>query len=238
MKIHVGVRQASSWIERAQEGCLGKFPYGMLEIPMSSRRGRITQMARALEKLGIALTLAAIALSSGTAQSQRTVYEIYVREAGKSSGLRAVLHDDRGQLALEGADVQTPIGSFNWVSCRMLWDSCGRWRAGSSPPRISNGRQHPSVLCYRITREEPGGETHWRGELGEPAREFDRSRLWLSNVCVRPISDATDPTARIETRMGVFRWTSGRIGTAQWQGWVPQDWPDLPLTQTGQHTGN
>jgi hypothetical protein len=196
-------------------------------------------MARAVQRLGVALTVVAIAVSSATAQPHETIYEIYVSGAGKSSGLRGVLHDGR-QLALEGGDIQTPIGTFSWVPCLAYarWRPCGRWRADTNPLRHMRGLQNPSLLCYRITRTERGGVMDWRGELGEMAPGLDRDLPWRSNVCVRPIAPTQLSPQPMETPMGVFRWTSGRLGTAEWRGWVPEGWPDLPLTETGQRTGN
>ncbi len=177
-------------------------------------------MERVNRKLAIGLALGAIALSSAAAQPGRTVYEIEVSAAGtKSQGLRGILYDDRGQRVDDGPVVRTPIGSFRWIPCRMLWDSCGRWRDGSALPASSYPPENRSALRYRITYEERGGRTYWSGELPGLGADAARRR-------------------RVETPMGMFRWTTGRMGAAQWQGWVPQDWPDLPLVRTEQRTAD
>lgn len=155
--------------------------------------------------------VAAIAVSSAAAQPARTAYEIDVSAAGtKSQGLRGILYDERGRPVAEGPVAHTPIGSFRWLPCRMLWESCGRWREGAAPPRSSYPSENRSVLRYRITREARDGRTWWRGELVG-------------------LNRATGRTRPVETAMGRFRWTRGRAGAARWEGWVPQEWPDLPL---------
>jgi hypothetical protein len=155
--------------------------------------------------------VAAVTVSSAAAQPARTAYEIDVAAAGtKSQGLRGILYDGQGRRVDEGPAVQTPIGSFQWIPCRMLWESCGRWREGATPPRSSYPQQNRSVLRYRITYETRGRLTYWSGEL---------VGLGAGTIRTRPV-----PTA-----MGLFRWTSGRLGAARWRGWVPEGWPDLPL---------
>lgn len=164
--------------------------------------------------------VAAIAASSAAAQTARTVYEVDVSAAGtKSQGLRGTLYDDQGRRVDEGPTVQTAVGSFRWIPCRMLWESCGRWREGAAPPMSSYPRQNRSILRYRITVEARRGGTFWSGQL----------------VGLNPGNARTRP---VETAMGVFRWTSGRVGAAEWRGWVPQGWPDLPLVSTGQPSGD
>lgn len=160
-----------------------------------------------------AVAFVAVAVSSAAAQPARTSYEIEVTAPGtKSQGLRGNLYDREGRRIEEGAVAQTPIGSFRWIPCQMLWESCGRWRDGSTPPRSSYPRQNESVLRYRITQETRNGRSWWRGELPGLNSGAERRR-------------------QVETPMGRFRWTSGRLGTAEWRGWVPEGWPDLPLVQ-------
>lgn len=160
-----------------------------------------------------AVAFAVIAVSSAAAQPARTSYEIEVSAPGtKSQGLRGSLYDREGRRIGEGPVERTPIGDFRWIPCRMLWESCGRWREGSTPVRSSYPRQNQSVLRYRITRETRRGRNWWRGEL-----------VGLSPAAAR--------RGRVETAMGRFRWTSGRVGAAEWSGWVPEGWPDLPLVQ-------
>ena len=163
----------------------------------------------------LALSVAGIVSAAG-AQSGRTVYRIEVTAPGtKSQGLRGYLYDERGQSVEAGADVVTPVGQFRWVECRRLWDSCGRWRTGSPPPTSTYIRQGRPVLVYRILREERRDGSHWTGDLpGIPA--------------------TARAHGRVETPMGVFRWTSGRAGRMFWRGWLPQDWPDLPFQAAGE----
>lgn len=159
------------------------------------------------------LLLAALAgiATAAHGQAGRTVYAIDVTAAGsKSQGLRGRLYDGQGRPIEAGAEVRTPIGQFRWIECRRLWDSCGRWRVGPLPAVSSYVRPDPNLLGYRILREERRDGTHWRGELtGLPAAAAARRR--------------------IETPMGVFRWTSGRLGRTHWRGWLPAEWPDLPF---------
>ena len=162
-------------------------------------------------KLTMMFALAAIAASTAAAQPGRTVYEIGVFGAGsKSQGLRATLYDERGRPIGQGPVVDTPIGSFRWIPCRLLWESCGRWRVGEAPAGSSYPRENQAVQHYRVSLAERGGRSYWTGEL--PG-----------------LDSAAAPGSRVATPMGTFRWTSGQLGSARWQGWVPQGWPDLPL---------
>lgn len=171
-------------------------------------------MARRNRTLLIALAIGAITVTNAAAQAGRTIYQIDVSAPGtKSQGLRGTLYDEHGRRVEEGPAVQTPIGSFRWISCSMPWESCGRWRDGPAVPRSSYPQQNRSVLSYRITVEERGGRTFWSGELAGLG--------------------AGGPGRRAETAMGAFRWTTGSAGAAHWRGWVPQGWPDLPLVPAG-----
>ena len=181
---------------------------------MLSPLGKGTQVNQMNRKLITIFAVAAIAVSNAAAQPARTAYQIDVSAPGtKSQGLRGTLYDDQGRRVEEGPTVQTAIGSFRWIPCRMLWESCGRWLEGTAPAMSSYPRQNRSVLHYRITVEARGGVTLWSGQL-----------IGLNAGTVR--------TRPVETAMGVFRWTSGRVGAAEWRGWVPQGWPDLPLVST------
>ncbi|WP_395612855.1 hypothetical protein [Allosphingosinicella sp.] len=170
---------------------------------MLSPLGKGTQVNQMNRKLITIFAVAAIAVSNAAAQPARTAYQIDVSAPGtKSQGLRGTLYDDQGRRVDEGPTVQTAVGSFRWIPCRMLWESCGRWREGAAPPMSSYPRQNRSVLHYRITVEARGGVTLWSGQL-----------IGLNAGTVR--------TRPVETAMGVFRWTSGRVGAAEWRGWVP-----------------
>lgn len=163
------------------------------------------------KKLATMLAVAAIVASSAAAQPGRTTFEIDVFGAGsKSQGLRGILYDDQGRRIAAGPVVETPIGSFAWIPCRMLWETCGRWRTGQTPPQSSYPQQNRSVQRYRVSVQERDGQAYWTGELVG-------------------LSAAASPGHPVETPMGEFRWTSGQLGTAHWQGWVPEGWPDLPL---------
>lgn len=172
-------------------------------------------MDRMNRKLVLGLGLGAIVATAAAAQPGRTVYEMEVSAPGtKSQGLRGTLYDERGRPVGEGPVVETRIGSFGWIPCRMLWETCGRWREGTDRPRSSYSREHREVLRYRVLRQTRRGQTLWTGEL-----------VGLGAAAARGRS--------VETSMGVFRWTTGRVGSARWQGWVPENWPDLPLTEEG-----
>ena len=172
-------------------------------------------MDRKNRMLLLGLGLGAIAVSAA-AQPGHTVYEIEVSAPGtKSQGLRGTLYDDGGRPVGEGAVVETGIGSFRWIPCRMLWETCGRWRNGVDRPRSTYPRDHRTVLQYRVVRETRRGRTFWTGEL-----------VGLGGAAARG--------RPVDTPMGVFRWTMGRVGSASWRGWVPEDWPDLPLADAGQ----
>jgi hypothetical protein len=166
------------------------------------------------------LAVAAIGIvSAANGQDGRTIYRIDVTAPGtKSQGLRGTLYDDQGRPVEAGPDVETPLGRFGWIECHRLWDSCGRWRIGSPTPMSSYVRQERPASGYRIIREERRDGVHWRGELvGMPAT-------------LRPVR-------RIETPMGIFRWTSGQMGRMHWRGWVPSEWPDLPFVRTDEGRG-
>lgn len=172
-------------------------------------------MDRKNRMLLLGLGLGAIAVSAAAAQPGLMVYEIEVSAPGtKSQGLRGTLYDERGRPVSEGPVVETGIGSFRWIPCRMLWETCGRWREGVDRPSSSYPREHRDVLRYRVFRQTRRGQTLWTGEL----------------VGLRAAAARRRP---VGTSMGVFRWTTGRVGSARWQGWVPQDWPDLPLAEAG-----
>jgi len=170
-------------------------------------------MTRSSMMITIATLLAAVALSAAEAQPGRAVYEIEVTAPlTKSQGLRGTLYDARGRAIEAGPAVETPIGTFRWIECRMPWETCGRWREGGNTPRSSYVREGRPPLSYRIVRDDRRDGSYWTGELAGIRR-------------------APPAGQRLRTPMGEFRWTSGRLGRMHWRGWVPQEWPDLPFAE-------
>lgn len=169
-------------------------------------------MTRRQRAIALAAAAAASVVSAAHAQNERLVYKIEVSAAGsKSQGLRGMLYDANGREMTSGAPVSTPIGQFRWIECRRLWDSCGWWRVGPEAAASAHSVPNANILSYRIYRRDLRAGPSWRGEL----------------MARRPV---TPPPRAVATAMGAFRWTSGRVGGARWNGWVPAGWPDIPLS--------
>lgn len=168
-------------------------------------------------RVALGITILATGISAAQGQEDLLVYSIDVTAPGsKSQGVRGTLYDSGGREVTQLEPVDTPIGQFRWISCQRLWDSCGWWRVGPERAGSTHRTANPDLLSYRVYRRELPSGTSWRGEL-----------VGSGSVAVQ--------RAEIVTPMGTFRWTTGRIGQAQWQGWVPASWPDLPFAGPPTH---
>lgn len=170
--------------------------------------------------LSVALCLSATGACAQTAAVRDApagvpLYELRITNAGtRSQGVRGVLFNASGhEIAEDGAGqmVDTPIGQFRYVPCRMLWSVCGYFRDGvpAVPSAGPVDMDMPQILAWRLALAGNGAEMRWMAHLIDDDGDA---------VAAAPSGQST------QTPLGIFLTTSVPLNGVGGEGPLPEEW--------------